>query len=473
MVSNIQSAVRHSKKAMATTVLLCLSSFGSYAYADGLPDFASLVETEGKAVVNIAVTSAVRPASLSNLPNLEQIPEQYRKFFEQRPDSPRGGEPRSSSGVGSGFIVSDDGYILTNAHVVNNASAITVRLRDRTELSAELIGLDELTDVALIKVEADDLPVVKIASSEDIAVGEWVLAIGSPFGFDQTATQGIVSAVSRNLPSANYVPFIQTDVAVNPGNSGGPLFNTDGQVIGINSQIYSSTGGYQGLSFAIPIDLAMNVAEQLKESGQTTRGWLGVGIQDVTPDLAESFGLDRVTGALVSSVGENTPAERAGVKEGDIVLEFNGKAVNRSSELPSLVGAVRIGQSATIKLFRNGANLSLNVTIGQRGDASVATAPVIDSIFGMKLAALTAEELQQLNIKHGVGVVQVEQLSIAQSAGLLVGDVILQVDGEDASSVEKVLATTKQLPVGKPVPILVNRAGNSMFLTLRLQETVE
>ncbi|MCL4161785.1 UNVERIFIED_CONTAM: hypothetical protein GTU68_025609, partial [Idotea baltica] len=308
MLRSIQNTAIQSKKLLAVGVLLS-ACIGSQAFAETLPDFASLVENEGKAVVNIAVTSAARPASLNNQSNLEQIPEQYRRFFEQpRPQQRR--TPNPQSGVGSGFIVSDDGYILTNAHVVNDATDIIVRLRNRTELKATLIGLDELTDVALIKVDANDLPVVQVADSNDIAVGEWVLAIGSPFGFDQTATQGIVSAVSRNLPSANYVPFIQTDVAVNPGNSGGPLFNTDGEVIGINSQIYSSTGGYQGLSFAIPIDIAMNVAEQLKENGHTSRGWLGVGIQDVNPALAESFGLDRVAGALVTSVGVDSPAAR-------------------------------------------------------------------------------------------------------------------------------------------------------------------
>lgn len=472
IISNIQSAMHLSKQVLLGSILLGSTGIGALANADSLPDFATIVDKEGQAVVNIAVTSAVQPAALSNQPDLEQIPEQYRKFFEQQnPRSRR--EPRSSGGVGSGFIVSEDGYILTNAHVVNDATGIVVRLRDRTELTATLIGLDELTDVALIKVDADNLPVVKIASADDVAVGEWVLAIGSPFGFDQTATQGIVSAVSRNLPSANYVPFIQTDAAVNPGNSGGPLFNTDGEVIGINSQIYSSTGGYQGLSFAIPIDLAMNVAEQLKESGQTSRGWLGVGIQDVSPDLAESFGLGRVTGALVSSVSGGSPAEQAGIKEGDIVLEFNGKAVNRSGELPSLVGAVRRGKSAVVTVFRNGENKDLNVTIGQRGNESAAAAPVNDTTLGMKLAELTSEELQPLDIEQGVKVVQVAQSSIAEGAGLVAGDIIVQMNGIETGTVQQVLSTAKSLPVGKPIPVLVQRSGNAIFLTLKLSETME
>ncbi len=470
-ITNIQSAISSSKLTMAGCIVLASSALCTYAQADGLPDFATLVENEGKAVVNIAVKSAVRPAALNAQPDLQQIPEQYRRFFE-RQQEPRGGS-RPGAGVGSGFIVSDDGYILTNAHVVDNATDISVRLRDRTELNAKLIGLDELTDVALIKVEADDLPVVKIAEADDVAVGEWVLAIGSPFGFDQTATQGIVSAVSRNLPSANYVPFIQTDVAVNPGNSGGPLFNTDGEVIGINSQIYSSTGGYQGLSFAIPIDIAMNVAEQLKENGRTSRGWLGVGIQDVSPELAESFGLDRVTGALVSSVSGGSPAELAGVEEGDIVLEFNEKTVNRSGELPSLVGAVRSGEKAKLKIFRNGDTKLIEVIIGDRGKESVASVPLVDSTLGMRLADLSDEQLEQLDMKHGVQVAQVDTGSVAEMAGLIEGDIIVKLNGKNTTTVKQLIDSVQTLPVEKPVPVLINRSGNSMFITLRLQATME
>lgn len=468
-ISTIKTAVSQTKHFMLGGALLYASSMS--AQANNLPDFASLVANEGKAVVNIAVKSAVRPASLSQQPDLDQIPEQYRRFFQQ-PGPEQRRSPNRQSGVGSGFIVSDDGYILTNAHVVDNAAEITVRLRDRSEMKAELIGLDELTDVALIKVDSDELPVVRIAPSDDVAVGEWVLAIGSPFGFDQTATQGIVSAVSRNLPSANYVPFIQTDVAVNPGNSGGPLFNTDGEVIGINSQIYSSTGGYQGLSFAIPIDIAMNVAEQLKENGQTSRGWLGVGIQDVSPELAQSFGLDRVTGALVSSVSDNSPAAQGGIKEGDIILEFNSKAVKRSGELPSLVGAVRSGEQAQITVFRNGANKELSVIIGKRGQESVASATVQDTL-GMSLAALNEDELEQFDIEHGVRVIDLESQSIAAKSGVLLNDVIVQLNGKTAKTVDNVLAAVEDLPVGQPVPVLVYRGENALYLTLRLPETVE
>ena len=356
--------------------------------------------------------------------------------------------------------------------MVDNAADITVRLRDRTELQAKLIGLDSLTDVALLKVEDDQLPTVRIAPSDDIVVGEWVLAIGSPFGFDQTATQGIVSAVSRTLPSADYVPFIQTDVAVNPGNSGGPLFNTDGEVIGINSQIYSRTGGYQGLSFAIPIDIAMNVAEQLKESGQTKRGWLGVGIQDVNPALAESFGLDRVAGALVTSVGAGSPADLGGIQEGDIVLTFNGKKVNRSGELPSLVGAVRSGEKANVTVFRDGESLDLVITVGQRGEESVASADV-STVLGMSLASATKDELGQLGIEHGIRVVEIEAQSIAADAGIQADDIIVKLNGAATNTVANLKRTVEALPVGKPVPVLIQRGESALFLTLRLKDTVE
>jgi len=334
------------------------------------------------------------------------------------------------------------------------------------------VGLDTLTDVALIKVEADQLPTVRIASSDDIAVGEWVLAIGSPFGFDQTATQGIVSAVSRTLPSADYVPFIQTDVAVNPGNSGGPLFNTDGEVIGINSQIYSRTGGYQGLSFAIPIDIAMNVAEQLKETGQTNRGWLGVGIQDVSPELAESFNLDRVAGALISSVGDGSPAERGGIRQGDIVLKFNGKSVNRSGELPSLVGAVRSGEKVNVTVFRDGDKKDLVITVGQRGEESVASADT-GTILGLNLASLTNSELDQLGIDQGLRVVEVEAQSIAADSGIQVDDIVVQINGAAVNNIANLKRAVEALPIGKPVPVLVQRGENALFLTLRLKDTVE
>ena len=304
------------------------------SFAGTLPDFSGLVESEGDAVVKISVTTDVTKTASNGMPGFdpEQMPEQFRRFFEQFPQNPAP-EQRRGTGFGSGFIISEDGYIITNAHVVDNASEILVGLQDRREYPAELIGSDPTTDIALLKLEASNLPVVTIGDSEDLRVGEWVLAIGSPFGFEHTATQGIVSALARSLPDGTYVPFIQTDVAVNPGNSGGPLFNTDGEVIGVNSQIYSRSGGYQGLSFSIPINVAISVADQLKDNGFATRGWLGVAIQNVDQALAKSFGLDKPSGALVAQVTAGSPAENGGLESGDIILEFNGKSVDYSLSL--------------------------------------------------------------------------------------------------------------------------------------------
>jgi len=297
------------------------------SFADELPNFSALVDTEGDAVVKISVTTESEQNGFSGIPglDLEQVPEQYRRYFEQWPFSPDR-QQRRGAGFGSGFIIDADGYVITNAHVVDGAVDIRVGLNDRRELRASLVGADKSSDIAVLKVDADDLPVVKIGDSDNIKVGEWVLAIGSPFGFEHTATQGIVSALSRSLPDEAYVPFIQTDVAVNPGNSGGPLFNTDGEVIGVNSQIYSRSGGYQGLSFAIPINVAMSIAEQLRETGFATRGWLGVRIQNVDQSLAESFGLSKPEGALITEVTANSPADKAGFLPGDIILGFNGKS---------------------------------------------------------------------------------------------------------------------------------------------------
>jgi len=460
------------KATMLATALLLGSPAGLVHANTVLPDFASIVQSEGDAVVNIAVSAGVTPTSNSQQPDFSQLPEQYRKYFEQLPPQQRG-VPRAQSGVGSGFIISDDGYILTNAHVVDNAASISVKLQDRREFEATLIGSDELTDVALLKVEASSLPIVTTADSDEVAVGEWVLAIGSPFGFDQTATQGIVSAASRNLPSTNYVPFIQTDVAVNPGNSGGPLFNTSGEVIGINSQIYSSTGGYQGLSFAIPINLAMSVADQLKEFGKTQRGWLGVGIQDVTPELAESFGLNEVTGALISSVSENSPADKANLREGDIILSFNGKAVERSSELPSLVGTVQSGQSVDVEVFRDGSSMNIAVIIGALGQDPLAKATQKQNVLGMQLSELDAAQLEQAGIESGVLVDQVNSSGLAQQAGVQAGDIVIQLNGKAVRTAADLQKQAAELPTDRAVSMLVKRGERSLFLTLEVPATLE
>ena len=335
------------------------------SYADSLPNFSALVETEGGAVVKISVTAESAESDVSGLQGFdpEQLPDYLRRFFEQQPEKPRNAPPRRAAGFGSGFIISADGYIITNAHVVDNSVDIRVGLHDRREFRAELVGTDKASDIALLKVAATNLPVVQLGDSDKLKVGEWVLAIGSPFGFEHTATQGIVSALSRSLPDDTYVPFIQTDVAVNPGNSGGPLFNTAGQVVGVNSQIYSNSGGYQGLSFSIPINVAMAIAEQLKDHGYATRGWLGVAIQNIDQGLAESFGLEKPKGALVSQVTADSPADKAGLNTGDIVLTFNHKDVPSSNALPPLVGAVKPGDTVPMDILRDGQSKTLSVTI--------------------------------------------------------------------------------------------------------------
>ena len=333
----------------------------SSSLASSLPDFTKLVEENSAAVVNISTKQkrslrhpSIKGFEMPDLPEDSPFNDLFRRFFGEG----NGGEGHErqydSRSLGSGFFISEDGYLLTNHHVAVDADEILVRLSDRREFVAEVVGTDKRSDIALLKIDADNLPVVKVGGSTDLKVGEWVLAIGSPFGFDHSVTQGIVSAKGRSLPSDSYVPFIQTDVAINPGNSGGPLFNLDGQVVGVNSQIYSRTGGFMGLSFAIPIEMAMDVAEQLKTRGHVTRGWLGVLIQDVTRQLAESFGMDTPHGALVAKVLEGSPAEKAGIRVGDIIVSFDGKRIGNSSVLPPLVGATRIGRKVELKVIREG-----------------------------------------------------------------------------------------------------------------------
>src|SRR3989339_979776 len=322
---------------------------GVSAYAKELPDFTELVEKQGPAVVNISTTQIIRNAhGLPNLPEGDPFYEFFRRFAPQIP------REQESQSLGSGFIISADGYIMTNAHVVESADKITVRLTDKREFSAKVIGADKRTDVALLKIEATGLPKVTVGDPDKLKVGEWVVAIGSPFGFDSSVTAGIVSAKGRSLPQENFVPFIQTDVAINPGNSGGPLFNMNGEVVGINSQIYTRSGGSMGLSFAIPIDVATQVTEQLRTSGKVTRGRIGVTIQELTRELAESFGLSKPNGALISSVEKNGPADKAGIEASDVILKFDGNPVNSSSDLPRLVAATKPGSKVAVELWRKG-----------------------------------------------------------------------------------------------------------------------
>jgi len=450
------------------------------SWAGTLPDFSALVEEEGDAVVKISVFASAGPTPASGIPgfDLDQLPEQFRRFFEQLPQnpgaSPNQGQPRGA-GFGSGFIISEDGYVITNAHVVKNASEIKVGLNDRREFNAELIGSDTASDIALLKLEASGLPVVTVGDSEDLRVGEWVLAIGSPFGFEHTATQGIVSALARSLPDDTYVPFIQTDVAVNPGNSGGPLFNTDGEVVGVNSQIYSRSGGYQGLSFAIPINVAISIADQLKDKGFATRGWLGVAIQNVDQALAKSFGLMKPSGALVTQVTKNSPAYNGGLERGDIILKFNGKSVDHSSALPPIVGSIIPGKMVDVEILRNGKSTKLNVTIepldeGRKVSLRTKEDPIDKSRLGIEVVPLNMKQREKMNVDTGVVVSKILPNSAAAIAGIRQGDIILSLNREEVDSVDELEELVRSAPENEAIPVLVHRNQAPMFLALTLPE---
>lgn len=447
-----------------------------------LPDFTEMVKESGDAVVNISTTQ--KAPDLSKQFKSQQMPEgvppQMEEFFRHFFRGAPGGDyqPRESRSLGSGFIISSDGYILTNHHVVKNADEIVVKLKDRRQLVAKLIGSDERTDIALLQVEAKNLPIVKIGSPEQLQVGEWVLAIGTPFGFEQSVTSGIVSAKGRSLPRGNYVPFIQTDVAINPGNSGGPLFNMKGEVVGVNSQIYSRSGGYMGLSFAIPMDVAMNVVEQIKTKGVVSRGWLGVQIQDVTRELAESFNMDRPHGALVSRVIPDSPAEKADLQIGDVIVEFNGREVDTSGGLPPMVGMVPVGKKAKVKIIRDGDTKTVNVIIGLLPDETGLAATVDDKVkpkkvlnrLGIVAMELTSAQRKRLDVaKHGVLVQSVEK-GAAFNVGILQGDVILRIQNNvvrDLADFDKIV---KKLPTGQSIAVLVQRRGSPVFMALKLDK---
>ena len=443
-----------------------------------LPDFTDLVEKQGPAVVNISTTQASARSPLAqqlpNVPEDDPFFEFFRRFMPNQPGGPREFQAQS---LGSGFIMSADGYILTNAHVVQSADEITVRLTDKREFKAKVIGSDRRTDVALIKIEASGLPVVKFGDPARLKVGEWVVAIGSPFGFDNTVTAGIVSAKGRSLPQENFVPFIQTDVAVNPGNSGGPLFNMRGEVVGINSQIYSRTGGFMGLSFAIPIDVANDIAQQLRASGKITRGRIGVVIQPVTKELADGFGLSKPQGALVNSVEKAGPAEKAGIEAGDVILRFDGKPITASEDLPRIVGGTRPGSKVTAQIWRNKATRDVQVVVaelvedaraqrgggGSRGQKPPAAAP---TVYGMSLSDLTDVQRKELKVENGVMVGEVQ--GAAARAGMRKGDVILAVNNQDVKTVEQFNQLMGQFDKGRIVALLVRRGANSLYVPFRL-----
>ncbi|MBP8203876.1 MAG: DegQ family serine endoprotease [Pseudomonas sp.] len=466
----------------ATLVAVLLMSQALVAHAQ-LPDFTGLVEAASPAVVNISTRQKVPQRAMAangqQMPNLEGLPPQFREFFERSiPQQPRnpGGRQREAQSLGSGFIISADGYVLTNNHVVADADEIIVRLSDRSELEAKLIGADPRTDVALLKVEGKGLPILKLGKSDDLKVGEWVLAIGSPFGFDHSATAGIVSAKGRSLPNESYVPFIQTDVAINPGNSGGPLFNLDGEVVGINSQIFTRSGGFMGLSFAIPIDVAMDVATQLKSSGKVSRGWLGVVIQEVNKDLAESFGLEKPAGALVAQVLQDGPAAKGGLQVGDVILSLNGQPIVMSADLPHLVGALKAGDKAELDVVREGERKVLAMTVGALPDddeelvASAAPGEGVSSNrLGVAVVELTAEQKKTLDVTSGVLVKGVQD-GPAALMGVRPGDVITHLNNQAIDTSKTFAAIAKALPKDRSVSMRVLRGGRASFITFKLAE---
>ncbi len=446
----------------------------------GLPNFKAIIKRNQASVVNISTTQKEEEGQGMNglpegmppgmPPGMEEL---FRQFRGMPGPRSRPG-PREGNSLGSGFIISADGEILTNAHVVDGADEIIVKLADNSEKTAKVIGLDKASDVALLKIDAKGLPVVQVGDSSQLEVGDWVLAIGSPFGLEHTATQGIVSALGRSLPDGNYVPFIQTDVAVNPGNSGGPLFNTRGEVVGINSQIYSRSGGYMGLSFAIPINTAVSVARQLAATGSVQRGWLGVGIQTLNGDLAKSFGLDKPAGALVGQVDKTGPASKAGLKPGDVILEFNGTPINQSADLPPLVGETRPGTEVALTVWRDKKSRQIKLTVAQLKPAEDEVVAANDQeeqkpgILNVQVAALTAEQREQTGIETGGVLVVGVSAGPAARAGVNAGDIILQVGDQLVGSPQELAGLAGKLPKGQPIPLLIQRNEGRIFLPLTI-----
>jgi len=482
--------VRFLQRLAICLVAFCVPLTGT---AD-LPDFTELVEQNHMSVVNISTTSEVDRSQQGpgELGDDSPFGEFFRKFLEEQqqnaPDSQEQNFDRGdlavdqlrsvqfdSDSLGSGFIISPDGYVLTNNHVIDGAVEIIVRLHDRRQYVAELIGRDPRSDVAVLKIDAEGLPAARIGKSSELAVGEWVLAIGSPFGFDFSVTAGIVSATGRSLPRENYVPFIQTDVAINPGNSGGPLFNLDGEVVGINSQIYSRTGGFMGLSFSIPIEMAIDISDQLKESGKVSRGWLGVIIQEVTRELAESFSMDVAHGALISRILPDSPAASSDLKVGDIIVGFNNGYVDKSSSLPPLVGQVRAGADAAVDVIRDGERITLSVLIGELpGSNELASAgksktPSVNNKLGVDVATVDEEISEELSLDgEGVLVTKVGE-GPAAMAGVREGDVITMIDNATIKTPEEFEKAVEAIESGASIAILVQRKQGPIFLAMTVE----
>lgn len=471
-------------KHLLRLLLVCLSlsavSLSSVSLAQAqsraLPDFVELAEKQSPSVVNISTVQNGRAKATNGFPMDPTDPayEIFRRFFPQPPGGMQPQQPENRS-LGSGFIISADGYVMTNAHVIEGADEVTVKLLDKREFRAKVVGADKRTDVALLKIDASGLPAVKLGDSNALKPGEWVVAIGSPFGFEHSVTAGIVSAKGRALPQENYVPFIQTDVAINPGNSGGPLFNLRGEVVGINSQIFSRSGGFMGISFAIPIDQAMDIQQQLRTRGRVSHGRMGVSIQEVTRDVAEAFGLPKAGGALVNSVEPNGPAARAGIEPGDVILRFDGKPVAASSDLPRMVGAMKPGTKAQIEVWRKGQVRTLTVTVGEFQDERVASnkpatrgvGEATNSRLGIAVSDLSAEQKQQMRLNAGILVVDIRPGS---RIDLRPGDIILALtskgDTQDIRTVQQFNQLIGQLDGRTPATLLIRRSNVQIFVPI-------
>jgi serine protease Do len=454
------------------------------AHAQTLPDFSALVESVGPAVVNIRTTEKARSPRGNGAPEFDEDMLEFFKRFgmpipnqpqnPRRAPSPRSPQPEGESqqrGVGSGFILNADGFVMTNAHVIEGAEEVFVTLTDKREFKARVIGADKRTDVAIVKIEANGLPFVRLGDVGRLKVGEWVIAIGSPFGLENTVTAGIVSAKARD--TGDFLPFIQTDVAINPGNSGGPLINMRGEVVGINSQIYSRSGGFMGISFAIPIDEATRVSDQLKSSGRVIRGRIGVQIDQVTKEVAESIGLGKPSGALVRSVESGGPADKAGIEAGDIITKFEGRAIDKAGDLPRIVGSAKPGTRATVQLFRRGSTRELNVTVVElESDRAVAQSeraggksPAVVSVLGLAVSELSDAQRRELKVKGGVRVETAE--GVAARAGIREGDVILSLDNTEVTSSKQFESVIGKLDRDKPVTALIKRGDWVNYIVIR------
>ena len=454
------------------------------AYSKELPDFTELAEKQGATVVNISVTQVMQQneSPFPGMPDDEAFGELFRRFGLPVPGVPggQGGQvpPQEfkSNSLGSGFIISADGYILTNAHVVNSADEVIVKLSDKREFKAKIIGADRRTDVALLKIDASGLPKVAIGDPSQLKVGEWVAAIGSPFGLENTMTAGIVSAKGRALPQENFVPFIQSDVAINPGNSGGPLFNLKGEVVGINSQIYSRSGGSMGLSFSIPIDVAIDISNQLKAGGKISRGWLGIAIQEISKELAESFGMKNTNGALVAGVEKGSPADKGGLEAGDVILKFDGKSIGTSSDLPRIVASVKPGKTASAEVLRKGTVKTLSLTVGEApSEKDEVVNPNKNNgktefnRIGLLLRDLSPQQKKKLNGKGGLLVIDAQ--GGAAQAGVRRGDVVLALNNTEIQSLEQFNKILAGISTGKTVAVLVQRGDNTLYVPIKVGDS--